>query len=99
MDRQEKSPSRLGSVRSSSGGAAGGSMRLPSNNSIHPGEKEKKRRETNKGNTMGSSSNHPRSASYDVYNEMTRPGSRVGFVDPVKYSHYLNYDEIRHHLK
>ena len=43
--------------------------------------------------------NHLRSASYDVYNEMTRPGSRVGFVDPKKYSHYINYEEIRHHLK
>jgi hypothetical protein len=42
---------------------------------------------------------HMRSASYDVYNEMTRPGSRVGFVDPKKYSHYINYEEIRHHLK
>lgn len=42
------------------------------------------------------------SQSYDVYNElMTRPGSRVGFAvaDPKKYSHYLNYDEIKQHLK
>jgi len=48
------------------------------------------------GNSVTSS--HARAASYDVYNEMTRPGSRVGFVDPKKYSHYINYEEIRHHL-
>jgi hypothetical protein len=50
------------------------------------------------GNSVPSNSNHVRAASYDVYNEMTRPGSRVGFVDPKKYSHYINYEEIRHHL-
>lgn len=43
--------------------------------------------------------NHVRSTSFDVYNEMTRPGSRVGIVDPKKYTHYINYEEIRHHLK
>jgi len=46
---------------------------------------------------------HLRSASYDLYNshanEFTRPGSRLGIVDSNKYSHYINYDEIRHHLK
>ncbi|CAL8072840.1 unnamed protein product [Orchesella dallaii] len=41
---------------------------------------------------------HGRSTSFDVYNEMTRPGSRVGIVDPKKYTHYINYEEIRHHL-
>jgi len=43
---------------------------------------------------------HLRSASYDLYNEITRPGSRsrIAMVDPKKYSHYINYDEIRHHL-
>jgi len=51
------------------------------------------------GNPNCNTPNHLRSASYDVYNEMTRPGSRVGFVDPKKYSHYINYEEIRHHLK
>lgn len=50
-------------------------------------------------NGNSNSPSHLRSASYDLYNEITRPGSRVGYVDPKKYSHYINYDEIRHHLK
>lgn len=42
---------------------------------------------------------HGRSASYDLYGEMTRPGSRVGITDPAKFSHYVNYEEIQQHLK
>jgi len=42
---------------------------------------------------------HVRSASYDLYGEMTRPGSRVGITDPARFSHYVNYEEIQHHLK
>lgn len=69
-----------------------GSMRVKSNN--------RKSLETQEKDVNGNPSGvHARSASYDVYNEMTRPGSRVGFVDPKKYSHYINYEEIRHHLK
>lgn len=49
------------------------------------------------GNT--NNANHGRSTSFDVYNEMQRPGSRMGIVDPKKYTHYINYEEIRHHLK
>ncbi|XP_046994334.1 partitioning defective 3 homolog [Schistocerca americana] len=41
---------------------------------------------------------HGRSASYDLYGEMTRPGSRVGITDPAKFSHYVNYEEIQQHL-
>jgi len=41
---------------------------------------------------------HVRSASYDLYGEMTRPGSRVGITDPARFSHYVNYEEIQHHL-
>jgi hypothetical protein len=42
---------------------------------------------------------HVRSASYDLYGEMTRPGSRVGITDPARFSHYVNYEEIQQHLK
>nr|CAD7257929.1 unnamed protein product [Timema shepardi] len=41
---------------------------------------------------------HVRAASYDLYGEMTRPGSRVGITDPNKFSHYVNYEEIQQHL-
>ncbi|PNF23828.1 hypothetical protein B7P43_G14721 [Cryptotermes secundus] len=41
---------------------------------------------------------HVRSASYDLYGEMTRPGSRVGITDPARFSHYVNYEEIQQHL-
>ncbi|PSN34506.1 hypothetical protein C0J52_13392, partial [Blattella germanica] len=41
---------------------------------------------------------HGRSASYDLYGEMTRPGSRVGITDPTRFSHYVNYEEIQQHL-
>ncbi|XP_069683551.1 partitioning defective 3 homolog isoform X3 [Periplaneta americana] len=41
---------------------------------------------------------HGRSASYDLYGEMTRPGSRVGISDPGRFSHYVNYEEIQQHL-
>ncbi|CAG7830263.1 unnamed protein product [Allacma fusca] len=60
-------------------------------------ERERERERDVNGNHF-QNPNHLRSASYDVYNEMTRPGSRVGFADPKKYSHYINYEEIRHHL-
>lgn len=65
-------------------------------------EREREREEQHHRDVNGNhfqNPNHLRSASYDVYNEMTRPGSRVGFADPKKYSHYINYEEIRHHLK
>ncbi|XP_021913897.1 partitioning defective 3 homolog isoform X3 [Zootermopsis nevadensis] len=39
-----------------------------------------------------------RSASYDLYGEMTRPGSRAGITDPARFSHYVNYEEIQQHL-
>jgi hypothetical protein len=42
---------------------------------------------------------HVRSASYDLYGEMTRPGSRVAITDPARFSHYVNYEEIQQHLK
>lgn len=28
-----------------------------------------------------------------------RPGSRKGFADPVRYSHYMNFQEIQQHLQ
>ncbi|XP_065351976.1 partitioning defective 3 homolog isoform X5 [Cloeon dipterum] len=37
---------------------------------------------------------HRRNPSYDLYGD--RPGSRLG--DPTRYSHYVNYEEIQHHL-
>ncbi|XP_076349188.1 partitioning defective 3 homolog isoform X11 [Tachypleus tridentatus] len=42
---------------------------------------------------------HSRSHSFDIYKEMERPGSRVGFADPSKYSHYMNFKEIQQHLQ
>ncbi|XP_022248500.1 partitioning defective 3 homolog isoform X4 [Limulus polyphemus] len=42
---------------------------------------------------------HNRSHSFDIYKEMERPGSRVGFADPSKYSHYMNFKEIQQHLQ
>lgn len=42
----------------------------------------------------------PSPGAYDLYGEMTRPGSRVGITDPTQhFSHYVNYDEIQQHLK
>ncbi|XP_063236396.1 partitioning defective 3 homolog B isoform X3 [Bacillus rossius redtenbacheri] len=41
---------------------------------------------------------HARTASYDLYGEMARPGSRVAISDPNKFSHYVNYEEIQQHL-
>jgi len=41
---------------------------------------------------------HSRSHSYDVYGE-GRPGSRAGYADPHKYSHYVNYEQIQQHLR
>ncbi|XP_075237372.1 par-3 family cell polarity regulator [Lycorma delicatula] len=29
---------------------------------------------------------------------INRPGSRIGITDPAKFSHYVNYQEIQHHL-
>ncbi|KAK3864199.1 hypothetical protein Pcinc_030096 [Petrolisthes cinctipes] len=52
---------------------------------------------------------HVRSHSYDLYgNEggsggggggMGRPGSRLAYADPHKYSHYVNYEQIQQHLR
>ncbi|XP_052131025.1 partitioning defective 3 homolog isoform X2 [Frankliniella occidentalis] len=42
----------------------------------------------------------PSPGAYDLYGEMTRPGSRMGITDPNQhFSHYVNYDEIQQHLK
>ncbi|XP_044734253.1 partitioning defective 3 homolog isoform X2 [Chrysoperla carnea] len=43
---------------------------------------------------------HGRSASYDVYGDVKRSGSRsaIGAGDPQRFSHYVNYDELQHHL-
>ncbi|KAJ1526892.1 hypothetical protein ONE63_008444 [Megalurothrips usitatus] len=41
----------------------------------------------------------PSPSAYDLYGEMTRPGSRMGITDPNQhFSHYVNYDEIQQHL-
>ncbi|KAK7086823.1 hypothetical protein SK128_021088 [Halocaridina rubra] len=43
---------------------------------------------------------HIRSHSYDVYGDSVgRPGSRTGYADPHKYSHYVNYEQIQQHLR
>ncbi len=33
------------------------------------------------------------------FDEMSKPGSRSGFVDSSRYSHYENYSEIQQHLR
>ncbi|XP_068230107.1 partitioning defective 3 homolog isoform X10 [Palaemon carinicauda] len=43
---------------------------------------------------------HMRSHSYDLYGESVgRPGSRTGYADPHKFSHYVNYEQIQQHLR
>lgn len=79
-----------------------GRVPVPQSSSSKSGRKSESSHRTDKdinGNT--NNANHGRSTSVDVYNEMQRPGSRMGMVvvDPKKYTHYINYDEIRHHLK
>ncbi|XP_022242599.1 partitioning defective 3 homolog isoform X1 [Limulus polyphemus] len=42
---------------------------------------------------------HGRFKSSGIFKEMERPGSRMGFADPSKYVHYMNYKEIQQHLQ
>ncbi|XP_066937138.1 partitioning defective 3 homolog isoform X25 [Macrobrachium rosenbergii] len=43
---------------------------------------------------------HIRSHSYDLYGDSVgRPGSRTGYADPHKFSHYVNYEQIQQHLR
>lgn len=43
---------------------------------------------------------HIRSHSYDLYGDTVgRPGSRTGYADPHKFSHYVNYEQIQQHLR
>ncbi|XP_076327498.1 partitioning defective 3 homolog isoform X3 [Tachypleus tridentatus] len=42
---------------------------------------------------------HGRFKSLGIFKEMGRPGSRMGFADPSKYVHYMNYKEIQQHLR
>ncbi|XP_042903648.1 partitioning defective 3 homolog isoform X2 [Parasteatoda tepidariorum] len=41
----------------------------------------------------------PKSKTLEIYKEMSKPGSRKGFVDPDRYSHYMNFQEIQQHLQ
>lgn len=42
---------------------------------------------------------HSKSYNFDIYKEMSKPGSRMGFADPNLYSHYMNFQEIQQHLQ
>lgn len=41
----------------------------------------------------------PKSKNLEIYKEMSKPGSRKGFADPNRYSHYMNFQEIQQHLQ
>ncbi|XP_035219361.1 partitioning defective 3 homolog isoform X2 [Stegodyphus dumicola] len=41
----------------------------------------------------------PKTQSLEIYKEMSKPGSRKGFADPNRYSHYMNFQEIQQHLQ
>ena len=79
----------------------GGSLRvsMPQGSSGKSSRKSEATTRADKDINGNTNPNHGRSTSFDVYNEMQRPGSRMGIVDPKKYTHYINYEEIRHHLK
>ncbi|XP_054720744.1 partitioning defective 3 homolog B-like [Uloborus diversus] len=40
-----------------------------------------------------------KSKTFEMYKEMSKPGSRKGFADPNRYSHYMNFQEIQQHLQ
>ncbi|GBM32569.1 Partitioning defective 3 [Araneus ventricosus] len=41
----------------------------------------------------------PKSKNLEIFKEMSKPGSRKGFADPNRYSHYMNFQEIQQHLQ
>ncbi|GIY97611.1 partitioning defective 3 [Caerostris extrusa] len=47
----------------------------------------------------GNLESSPKTKNLEIYQEMSKPGSRKGFADPNRYSHYMNFQEIQQHLQ